>query len=78
MPTEEEVGNLPHGLDLPESDNERPPFIGPTTEWVECHLCGQVISDMSRVEGIDISAPDEYYPRMVPVCPQHAPEDGDD
>jgi hypothetical protein len=54
----------------------RPAFIGPRTEWVECWICGQVIEDMSRVEGIDVSADDEYYPRMKPVCPKHV--DGDD
>jgi hypothetical protein len=53
------------------SASDRPAFIGPNVDWVECHLCGQVIEDMSRVEGIDISAPDEYYPKMKPVCPGH-------
>lgn len=48
--------------------SERPAFIGPNTEWVECYLCGRIIGDFSRVEGLDISADDEYYPTMVPVC----------
>jgi hypothetical protein len=51
--------------------SERPAFVDPTTEWVECWICGQIIEDMSRVEGIDVSGPDEFYPRMKPVCPKH-------
>lgn len=58
------VGQSTHGT-------ERPPFIDPQTDWVECYLCGQIIEDFSRVEGMDISEPDEYYPKMVPVCPTH-------
>jgi len=51
------------------TDGGRPAFIDPQTEWVECYICGQHIEDMSRVEGIDISGPEEYYPKMKPVCP---------
>ena len=51
--------------------SERPAFIDPTVEWVECYICGEVLTDLSRVEGIDVSGPDEYYPQMQPVCPQH-------
>jgi len=60
------------------SSDDRPPFIGPQTDWVECYLCGQVITDLSRVEGMDISEPDEYYPNMVPICPTHDTEVGAD
>jgi hypothetical protein len=51
--------------------DERPAFIDPQTDWVECWMCGQVISDLSRVTGIDISRADEYYPTMVAVCPSY-------
>jgi len=63
------------------TDGGRPAFIDPQTEWVECWICGQHIEDMSRVEGIDISGPEEYYPEMKPVCPDcdgEVIEDGDD
>jgi len=49
-------------------NDERPPFIPPRTEWVECYICGRIINDMPRIEGLDISPDDEYYPEMVPVC----------
>jgi len=55
--------------------DERPAFIGPQVSWVECWVCGQVIEELSRVEGIDVSDPDEYYPRMRPVCPSHVQKD---
>lgn len=48
---------------------DRPAFIDPQTDWVECFICGQVIEDMTRVEGLDVSPPEEYYPDMRPVCP---------
>lgn len=57
--------------------DDRPPFVDPQTDWVECWLCGQILSDMSRVEGMDLSREDEYYPKMVPVCPQHKNEEGE-
>ena len=53
------------------SYDDRPPFIGPQVTWVECWICGQVIEDLSRIEGVDISTKDEYYPQMKPVCPTH-------
>lgn len=53
----------------------RPAFIDPQTEWVECYICGETLTDMSRVDGMDISTDDEYYPDMVPVCPQHGDSD---
>lgn len=53
------------------SESDRPVFIDPQTDSVECFVCGQHIEDMSRVEGMDVSEPDEYYPKMVPVCPKH-------
>lgn len=52
--------------------HERPAFIDPQTDSVECWVCGQHIEDMSRVSGIDISQGDDYYPNMRPVCPKHA------
>jgi len=56
-------------------NDSRPAFIGPQINWVECWICGQVIEDFSRVEGIDVSSDDEYYPRMKPVCPSHVEDD---
>lgn len=50
---------------------DRPPFIDPHTDWVQCYHCGQIIEDMSRVDGIDVSPPDQYYPDMKPVCATH-------
>lgn len=49
-------------------DSERPAFIPPDVDWVECYLCGRHIEDMSRVDGLDISSDDEYYPKMAPIC----------
>jgi hypothetical protein len=50
---------------------ERPGFVDPHVEVVECHFCG-LTWDPAAVEGFDLSAEDEYYPNMVPVCPEHA------
>lgn len=50
------------------ADDGRPPFLGPNVEAVECYICGQHIEDLSRVEGLDLSGDDEYYPEMVPIC----------
>lgn len=58
--------------------DDRPPFVDPNTEWVECWVCGRLLTDLSRVEGIDLSDDDEYYPDMAPVCPKHANDGGDD
>jgi hypothetical protein len=52
-------------------DDDRPAFIDPHTEWVTCFICGQHIEDMSRVSGVDVSLPDDYYPDMRPVCATH-------
>jgi len=48
-----------------------PPWIDPNTEYVCCHFCG-LEWDPRKVDGFDLSADDEYYPNMVPVCPEHA------
>lgn len=50
------------------TDDDRPPFIPPDVRYVECYICGRHIEDFSRVEGLDVSADDAYYPEMVPVC----------
>jgi hypothetical protein len=50
---------------------ERPPFVDPDVEVVECHFCHETWPP-EVVDGFDLSAEDEYYPRMVPVCPEHA------
>jgi len=50
---------------------EIPPFVDPMAEIVECHFCGQTW-EPEAVEGFDLSTEDEYYPKMVPVCPEHA------
>jgi DNA-directed RNA polymerase subunit RPC12/RpoP len=50
---------------------ERPGFVDPNTEYVRCHFCGQTW-DPTVVDGMDLSDEDEYYPGMVPVCPEHA------
>lgn len=52
-------------------NDDVPAFLDPMTDYVECWICGQVISDLTRVKGIDISLEDEYYPTMVAVCPSH-------
>ena len=49
----------------------RPGFVDPNVEQVRCHFCDRVW-DPSMVDGFDLSAEDEYYPNMVPVCPEHA------
>jgi len=49
-------------------DSDRPLFIGPNTDWVECYHCGRIITDFTRVDGLDISPDDAYYPQMVPIC----------
>lgn len=51
------------------SNDERPAFIAPDVDYVECFSCGQNVEDLSRVDGVDVSGPDEYYPEMKPVCP---------
>lgn len=53
------------------SSDDVPAFLDPMTDWVECFICGQHIEDLSRVEGMDLSDSDEYYPKMVPICPSH-------
>jgi len=51
--------------------SERPAFVDPLTEYVECHFCGRTW-EPEQVDGFDLSTEDEYYPKMVPVCPEHA------
>lgn len=53
-----------------ENTSERPPFVDPDAEYVTCHICGQTW-DPTAVDGLDLSTEDEYYPTMVPVCPEH-------
>lgn len=50
------------------SESDRPPFVPPGIDYVECHICGRIIDDFSRVEGMDISPDEQYYPDMVPIC----------
>lgn len=54
-----------------ETTDERPAFIDPQTKWVQCYLCNAVIEDLSRVRGIDLAPPEDLYPDMRPVCPDH-------
>jgi hypothetical protein len=35
--------------------DDRPAFLPPDVEYVECYICGQHIEDLSRVEGLDDS-----------------------
>ena len=53
-----------------EESAERPPFVDPDAEYVTCHFCGQTW-EPTVVDGFDLSTEDEYYPKMVPVCPEH-------
>ena len=50
---------------------ERPPFVDPDSEYAMCHFCGRTW-EPTAVDGFDLSTEDEYYPQMVPVCPEHA------
>jgi len=54
-----------------ETETERPPFVDPNDEYARCYFCGQTW-ESTAVDGFDLSAEDEYYPKMVPVCPEHA------
>ena len=40
-------------------------------EVARCHFCGREW-EAAVVDGFDLSTEDEYYPRMKPVCPEHA------
>ena len=51
--------------------SERPAFVDPHAEFVECHFCDRAW-DPTAVDGFDLSREDEYYPNMVPVCPENA------
>jgi len=53
-----------------ERDPQRPGFVDPQSTEEYCHFCGKAW-DPAVVEGFDLSAEDEYYPEMVPVCPEH-------
>jgi DNA-directed RNA polymerase subunit RPC12/RpoP len=59
-----------HGELVTDGGLERPPFVDPDVEVVECHFCHETWPP-EMVDGFDLSAEDEYYPRMVPVCPEH-------
>ena len=50
---------------------DRPAFVDPNADYVLCHFCGLEWKSW-QIEGFDLSAEDEYYPNMVPVCPEHA------
>lgn len=54
-----------------ERESERPPFVDPNEDYTVCHFCGQTW-EPTAVNGFDLSTEDEYYPKMVPVCPEHA------
>lgn len=54
-----------------ERHDEYPPFVDATAEYAECHFCGQTW-EPTAVDGFDLSTEEEYYPKMVPVCPEHA------
>jgi hypothetical protein len=49
--------------------SDRPAFVDPHAEFVRCHFCGTA-RDPTDVDGIDVSGDDEYYPKMVPCCPE--------
>jgi len=51
--------------------NELPGHVDPQSEWERCHFCGR-IWDPHQVDGFDLSQGDEYYPKMVSCCPEHA------
>lgn len=51
--------------------SDRPAFVDPNAEIVYCHFCGAGW-DPTAVDGFDLSEPGEYYPKMVPACPEHA------
>ena len=57
--------------DQQQTGTDRPAFVDPNAEFVRCHFCGQTW-EPSAVDGFDLSTEDEYYPKMVPVCPEHA------
>lgn len=52
-------------------DDDVPAFVDPNAEYTVCHFCGQTW-EPTVVDGFDLSTEDEYYPTMVPVCPEHA------
>lgn len=51
--------------------SERPPFVDPNVEIVECYFCNRTWKP-AVVDGFDLSTEDEYYTNMVPVCPENA------
>lgn len=53
------------------NQDDVPAFVDPNAENTVCHFCGQTW-EPTVVDGFDLSAEDEYYPKMVPVCPEHA------
>jgi len=57
--------------ELSSEDASRPAFVDPNSEYAVCHFCGQTW-EPTAVDGFDLSTEDEYYPKMVPVCPEHA------
>jgi hypothetical protein len=57
--------------DTENHSDDRPPFLGPNVEVVTCHFCDREWLP-KEVDGFDLSLDDEYYPRMVPVCPENS------
>lgn len=51
------------------SSCERPPFVDPTSDRVECWICGTV--DPEDGGGIGFPTDDEYIRKMAPVYPRH-------
>ena len=52
-----------------DENREIPPFVDQNADYVLCHFCGLEWKP-HEVEGFDLSAEDEYYPKMKPVCPE--------
>ena len=56
---------------MPETDdNEIPPFVDPNTDFCRCYFCDRSWLP-TEIEGFDLSGEEDYYPKMVPCCPQH-------
>jgi len=52
-------------------DGGRSEFVAPQNELVECYICGQLIQDMSLVEGMFTPREDADIPKLEPVCRKH-------
>ncbi len=51
--------------------SEKPAWVDPNSEYEVCHFCGETW-DAAVVDGFDLSGDEDYYPKMVSVCPEHA------